>query len=262
MIIKIDEFTIEADFRITGSMISKFTNKQLSLAEISFVLYSKMESEIVNKVLQNGKEIFIGEEPNDKKWIIEQNSNSFTVGTTRYSYNAKIREFEQLNIEKLIIDDVEICPYNYIEEISSDALIIDFKVEGNPDTINKIRKMRISKKYYKVLRKGISDEIKTMRFGRMIEWSKNVETGIIHQMFNLVEDKYDQNNDKVQIASNLHIDKLINENIYLKEMIDYYGKILIKNKLINEADLAERTKGIFEDQSILVYDYYELDDID
>lgn len=173
-----EEYTLEPEILNRETKESKHTGKQLEILNISFESNKEFE-----------KPEFIYSE--DKKWKVINSSYSYTQGNTITTYNWKIEEIEELKIAKLIIDDLEFEPYLYYEEIEEtkgDALLVNAIIETTVEIWQNI-KSSPSGKFFSVIRQGISDEEKEMRFGRIL-WSKHEDTikcGIV-----LVEKIYDE----------------------------------------------------------------------
>ena len=171
-------YTLEPEILNRETKESKHTGKQLETLDISFESSKEFE-----------KPEFIYTE--DKKWKIINNSSSYTVGNPITTYNWKIEEIEDLNLVKLVIDDLEFEPYLYHEEIEGtkgDALLVTALIETTVEIWQKI-KSSPSGKFFSVIRQGISDEEKEMRFGRIL-WSENGD--IIKCRMVLVEKIHDE----------------------------------------------------------------------
>lgn len=97
----------------------------------------------------------------------------WTQSGSRYSYTVEIREIEPLDIQELIVDQVHLQPYRYKED-AQDGLRIDVKVELSKDDNEQFLKIWANGGYFSVIRRGIQDEPREMRFGS-VYWSEHVE---------------------------------------------------------------------------------------
>jgi hypothetical protein len=262
MIAKIGEFNYPISLQITGVHTSRYTGKNIRDAKIQFCVYSEEDSNRVNTEIAKSDIIYINDDIGESKWKKGTNTYSFTTGKSEYNYDLNISEYEEINITELRIGEISVLPYYYTEEISNDALVIEFKIKGDEADIVKLRKLEKGSKYYKIERIGVSSNVLNMRFGRILDWAKNEETGLIHQSFNLVEDKYDQNGNDIDIGNNAQIDKLISTVCYQKGIIEYLIDKLTENKVLEEEDVDKQTNEISNNIIISSYSFYEKDTID
>jgi hypothetical protein len=155
------------DPEITNKKIkeSKHTGNQLEILDISFQSDHEFEKP---------EFIYSEDTSEDKRWkVINNNSFSFDASSIK-TYNWKIEELEELKITKLIIADLEFEPYLYkeeIEETNGDALIITAVTEITGEMWQKINDIPRGT-FFSVIRQGISNEEKEMRFGRIL-WSEH-----------------------------------------------------------------------------------------
>ena len=107
----------------------------------------------------------------------------WTQSDSRYFYTLTLREVETLNIEVLVLGDLEIHPYQYMED-SLEGLKIDGKVELSEEDSEKFLQLQSKGGYFPVIRRGIQEEAREMRFGA-VYWSSG--NGTVKYAFVLVE---------------------------------------------------------------------------
>ncbi len=103
-------------------------------------------------------------------WVIA--IQSYSLRDQDSSFSLSITEKEELSIHALVIDDLRVQPYEYVEEFSGNELMIIARLrmagEQNESLEAKIQEKEFS--FFPVVREGIQGEPREMRFGRCL-WS-------------------------------------------------------------------------------------------
>jgi hypothetical protein len=171
-------------------------------------------------------------------------------------------ENEKLEIEKLLIDDFEVIPYIYGEEIEEDkgnGLRIKAIVETSNDNWLKIKKMWHNGEYYLVTRLGISNAVKEMRFGRVI-WSQN-ENKIKIEMY-LFDKIYDEN-DSWSVFGDILQPQVNNIEIKLLEnlkTIDNLLALLLEKGIITNEE--KENVMLIDNEKLDFLEFFEVGDLD
>jgi hypothetical protein len=76
---------------------------------------------------------------------------------------------EDLQATQLVIDGWALTPYKYKEEIDDEALIVQARVQLSAEEYKRLFELPT---YFSVVRKGIDDEPREMRFGQCL-WSES-----------------------------------------------------------------------------------------
>lgn len=163
MIFEIGEIKVET--RITDRTVfkSKHTGNDLEKIEIEYSV--RRRTSIPDEVKSD----------DGKMWKVGNSRHSYTEGVPVYNYALELEEQEKLDIDKLILDDIELEPYLFEEEAKKDGLLITARVKVIRDTWNKIIEITNRENiYFPVIRQGISTEPVEMRFGKII-YSENEE---------------------------------------------------------------------------------------
>jgi hypothetical protein len=102
------------------------------------------------------------------RWLISWNSYSVNAGA--HTYSLIVREAEELSLEVLLLDGLELYPYEYREEVVGDGLAVWAKLVGTEDDVLRLRRLVSDRSVFPVIRRGISDTPREMRVG-VAEWS-------------------------------------------------------------------------------------------
>lgn len=105
-----------------------------------------------------------------KRWSISW--NAYTPSGEEHAHTLILREAEELALEALVVDGVEMHPYEYREEFSGEELTISAKLVGSRAAVLRLAALLRTRETFPVVRRGISDEPREMRFG-VAEWSEH-----------------------------------------------------------------------------------------
>lgn len=113
------------------------------------------------------------------KWSVSWNSYGESAGV--HTYTLVLREAEELTLEALVVEDLEVHPYEYREEIVDDGLIIWAKVVGSEGDVQRVRETLRARSSLVVLRRGISDRPRLMRLGaaQWSEWEDRIKYRLV-----------------------------------------------------------------------------------
>jgi hypothetical protein len=103
------------------------------------------------------------------RWQLSWNSYGETAGV--HTYGLILREAEELSLEVLVLDTMELHPYEYREEALEDGLTIWAKVVGTHADVTRINRLIRTRTSFPVIRRGIQNEPREMRLG-VAEWSE------------------------------------------------------------------------------------------
>ena len=105
-----------------------------------------------------------------RKWNVSWNSYAESGG--EHSYTLILRQAEELSLESLVVGDVELHPYAYREAVSGAELTVWAKCVGSKTEVLRLRALLKDRSSFPVIRHGISDQPRPMRFG-VAEWSEH-----------------------------------------------------------------------------------------
>ncbi len=103
------------------------------------------------------------------RWQLSWNSYGEAGGV--HTYGLILREAEDLALEALIIDNMELHPYEYREDFLEDGLTIWAKVVGTHADVTRINRLIRTRTSFTVIRRGIQNTAREMRLG-VAEWSE------------------------------------------------------------------------------------------
>lgn len=167
-----------------------------------------------------------------------RNSSRDDYLTNTCIFTIKVKEVEELNLKKLLINGKEYEVLRYSEEVGkNDSIIIDIILKLSEKEKNVIINLqRDGEIYFDVNSLGIRDYSIVMRFGK-IYWSKHEE--YYKADITLVENKYDEENkgvfDRMLVEQNNLIVKL-SEQIEYNKLLE---KILIEKNVLSEEDVKK-----------------------
>lgn len=113
------------------------------------------------------------------RWCISWNSYGESGG--EHSYTLLLREAEELSLEALLIDGMELHPYEYREEIVGDVLTVRAKVVGTEADVLRLRALMHTHQTLSVVRRGIQEDPREMRIG-VGEWSHMEDDSIKYRL--------------------------------------------------------------------------------
>lgn len=196
-----------------------------------------------------------------KEYEVNNSSYSYSgkqTPNTIYRFNVDLMEVEDLDAQKLIIEDIELTVYEYAEEYKHDSLRIDAKAKVSYEKLDKLREIKKSKDYFEVVRKGISEEKKEMRFGTIV-WSKHDD--YTKQDLVLVEKSYDEGDNFTPLyypeLRNV-MDQLAFEITFIEEISD----LLVSKDIISEDKLDEIREKARSNLNEIREEFYLVEDID
>lgn len=266
MLIKLGDNQINlGDVEYDESLISKHTGNELE--RFSFTIRVKgNKKEMLEEVITNSKNDGVFAVDNtggiQKEYKITNHSYSyngnFTDEETIYTYSLKLEQIEKLEIKQLVIAGIKLSPYKYSEKYDN-GIIIDTCVRLSNEETEQIKNAIGENKYFEVIREGISQEPKTMRFGKTI-WSEDGE--FTKKSWVLVENIYDEKNPKLHHWlepewSNIQIELAIQKHIN-KSLLN----LLMSKDIITLQDVDKLTTEANNHYKEFLKYFLKVDDID
>lgn len=252
---------------------SRSTGKQLSTYSISINIRGTAKLDEFKKLVEKYQKECLNElDSSDiviRKFLINNSSYSYT-GTvsdenTIYHYTIRIRECEELHASVLTIAgvDCEVIQYDETIDESTGAIIIDAIIKQPESDRAKILANVAKNNYFDVIRKGISEDVVKMRFGKVI-WSKHDD--YIKRKIILVEEKYDDG-DLKSTRNILGINEPELSNMMKLLALQMKYSTLLEELLINKGIVSSDEIANIKIQSGDTYlestrDYYLVDDVE
>lgn len=246
--------------------LSVHTGKQLETLSFSMQIRGKTLKEAFNNKLHKVKDGGIFSTDNNginiKEYKLVNHSYSYTGNysdeDTIYIYTLYLEEIEKLKIDSLVIAGVEVIPYEFTETYDN-AIIIQAKIKLSKEDAEKLDMATKGNKYFDVIRKGISDEVKKMRFGKII-WSEN--DGFIKKDIVLVEDIYDNKESPLSKFLQPEFSNIMDMLSYIKNLNDELLKLLISKGQLSAEELEQIKTVAKNNIRATTKEYYRVEDID
>lgn len=190
-------------------------------------------------------------------------SSSYREGDDRRWYRIELQEVEPLDLRELVVAGHQMQPLKYEEETRHDVLTCHVRARLSKATLSKFWALRGSgggAQYFDVVRHGITDEPRRMRFGRVL-W-KAVEDDTVEASFVLVDKAYDDDP-----GSRLRIhgpnEGAVQEGVAtLRIIVDRLLDALAAQSVMT-ADQIEQIRSVSEDAACeRELEFYEVRDLD
>lgn len=259
MLLEIGERVYEVESQEREIIVSKHTGKELEKLNLRINFRGNVSEfeEALNDEVQR-----VDDQNNViNTYQVNNRSYSYTGSespNTVYKFNLELIEVEELNIEKLMIENIELQVYEYSEEYREDGLRIDTKAKIPYEKLDEIRRIRESKEYFEVVRKGISEEKKQMRFGKVI-WSKH-DNFTKHDMV-LVEKSYDEGDEHMPMFYP-ELTNIMEHLSYSSILLEKISDLLISEGLISEDGFKEIEEEAINKISERKREFYLVEDVD
>jgi hypothetical protein len=243
---------------------SPFTGHQLKRFQVSLTV-REQELSIFEDELDYVKVYGITEIDGDGTEIriynIRNTSYSYSNNSDGRMYTFELSEEENVKIDKLLIEDIELTPYEYEETLSDGAIIIHAKIKVTKDIADCIEGFNENEgKYFTVIRVGINENPIKMRFGVNI-WSEH-EEGFVKYRLVIVEDKYD-NEDDVRRPLNYPVTQNIQSmTLYHKSYIELLADLLVDNGLLSKEEIERLKEKAREEKNKNIRYIYQVNDVD
>jgi len=190
-------------------------------------------------------------------------SSFFVLGSEHnpeYYHVIEIEEVEELKVEKLMLNDLVLCPYFYEEEFDCDDLSIKARVLVTAEQDERIRSMMRDQDYLSVVRVGLCDQPREMRFSKTVLWSQHRD-GIKYEII-LVDRSYDERDRPLARLFQPQMSRMQEMVATQAEIIEEMMAIL-KDRGLLSGEEVERLKSRAEFKAIdRAREFYRVKDID
>ncbi|MQA90208.1 MAG: hypothetical protein GEU90_08235 [Gemmatimonas sp.] len=189
------------------------------------------------------------------RWQISWNSYGESAGI--HTYGLILRESEELSLEALLIDSMELHPYEYREELLDEGLTIWAKLVGNPADVTRINRLIRTRQSFPVIRRGIQETPREMRLG-VAEWSEY--EGRIKYRLVLVDREItegmraelghiQERNDRAAFA-------------YYANLIDRLAESLVEHGAISRSELDVLQEAARAQPGVARHEFWHVTDVD
>jgi hypothetical protein len=236
---------------------SQHTGREITELEVQFKAHERGKKAVEDALaIGVGTVLAEGDSSSEFAVTLYQKQHSFTIGEPIQTYTWSLRQREKLMTESLKLGDMAVHPYRYMETISQDALVLTIRATVDATTLQTLRALPL---YFPVVREGISDEPRSMRFGAVI-WSSADEQEFKIQA-TIVEEKYDakgnQHSFLEPMLGNL-MKSVSSTNARFKTLV----QILLSKGLITEEEKANIVEVSDEELRRRNYEFDRVVDVD
>jgi hypothetical protein len=173
---------------------------------------------------------------------------------------------EQLNAREVELDGLRLAPTRYEEQANDDGSItIAMQATLSADDTDRLRELvweaRPETRYRTVIRHGISEVPRSMRFGRVL-WQQLGDGQVAHDI-TLVDEAYDRNGDQSAFAAlsgEPQVGNLIQYVTSLTAQLDALLAELARSGALDEA-AVQRVRESASEANKRQYDFFKVGDL-
>jgi len=179
---------------------------------------------------------------------------------SEYHHEIVLEEIEDLMAQSLRLNDIILCPYSYEEEFDGDDLCIRSRVMVTPEQDARLRLLMKDDGYFSVVRHGICEQPREMRFSNTILWSRH--GNMFKYEIVLVDKSYDERDRPLVRLFQPQISRMQSAVAAQAEMVEAMLDALITRKYLTQGDVTEMRKKAAERAWDRRREFFEVSDID
>jgi hypothetical protein len=141
----------------------------------------------------------------ERRFHVLRHGHSYSTTSPITTFELELEETEEVLATRLVLDSrVSMTPDRYLERLDEGALVIEALVSVSGDNDAALEALIIKgaadreARYFPVIREGVQDEARPMRFGRCL-WSKG-EGDVTRHLLVLVDQSIDERDDSDSIG--------------------------------------------------------------
>ncbi len=180
--------------------------------------------------------------------------------SSEYYHEIVLEEIEDIHAQALRLKDITLCPYSYEEEFDGDDLSIKSRVMVTPEQDARLRLLMRDDSYFPVVRTGICDKPREMRFSNTILWSRHGNR--FKYEIILVDRSYDERDRPLARLFQPQMSRMQSAVAAQSEMVEAILETLITRKYLTHGDVAEMRKRAAERAWDRRREFFEVGDID
>jgi hypothetical protein len=189
------------------------------------------------------------------RWQLSWNSYGEAAGV--HNYGVILREAEELTLEALLIDSMELHPYEYREEVLDEGLTIWAKMVGSQADVTRINRLIRTRASFPVIRRGIQNQPREMRLG-VAEWSE-YEDRIKYRL--VLVDR------EVGEGLRAELGRIREQNTraavgYYANLVDRLADLLVDRGAITRAELDRLREGARAQPGVARHEVWHVTDVD
>jgi hypothetical protein len=199
MHLRVNGRDIPVRFEATDSEESAHTHKQLRTGTATFQVadpdLQMATLDTVSRASQGDPLVGVMEDGSTTEFSVRGSSYSSRGNGSPWAHSVDLREAERLMPDALLVDSLELKPYRYEERSEEPGIVITCFIEvdrSEADRVTGKLRQHQTTAYFPVVRKGLEDSPREMRFGRGCLWSEHGATTKFELI--LVEKAFDEAN--------------------------------------------------------------------
>lgn len=200
------------------------------------------------------RSVDLGGEPAGR-WRLSWNSYGEAEGV--HSYGLILKEAEELSLEALLIDSMELHPYEYREQFFEEGLTILAKMVGTQADVTRLNRLIRTRASFPVVRRGIQNGPRDMRLG-VAEWSE-YEDRIKYRLV-LVDHE-------VTEGVRAELGRIQEQNNraalgYYANLVDRLAELLVERGAITRAELDTMRDAARAQPGVARHEFWHVADVD
>lgn len=204
------------------------------------------------------------EEGDSRAVDLRLGSSSYQSGDEVGQCLMHVSEVENLNASSIEFEGIVLEPYGYSESAEKDetALVVEAWVEVDSDQFEAVRHLWATRdpQYFPVIRRGVEDRPREMRFGQPT-WSRvNEQAYKLHLI--LVEKSYDDSKETFSGIGEPQAGNVQRELAWLLEYVDALVARLQARELLGDEDVTTARRLAEARRTVRRFDFHEEADVD
>jgi hypothetical protein len=259
-----DELTV--DLEVESTFYSKHTGAELRRVKIGLIAQTLQAHRLLLLKIRRAENVGIsstdGEGNVTGRWRVAH-SSFCCLGDEHYQeyyHEIQIEEMEELELTGLSINGIVLYPYFYEEEFDCDDLNIKSRVIVSPEQDAWLRMLMKEDGYFQVVRHGISDLPRDMRFSNTILWSKHGNK--FKYEIILVDRGYDEKDRPLARLFQPQMSRMQSAVAAQAEMVEAMLETMVTRKYLTVGDVAEMRKKAAERVWDRKREFFEVRDVD
>lgn len=257
---------LAVDLEEESTFTSKHTGKELKRVRLGLIAHTpRAHGKLLVSIKHAEREGIDSTDGSGKvtgSWKIAD-SSFFLLGnesSPEYYHVIEIEEVEELKVDELALNDLALSPYFYEEEFDCDDLSIKARVIVTQSQDRQLREMIEASDYISVVRGGLCDLPREMRFSRTILWSRHKE-GIKYELI-LVDKSYDERDRPLSRLFQPQMSRMQEMVAIQAEMIEGMMAVLQEKGLIDAEEIERIRSKAASRASDQAREFFRVEDID
>jgi hypothetical protein len=178
VLLRIDGIVLNGQFERTGTAVSMHTGVNLAVGSVEFEVRDASDQQRVITSLSTRHQIEVSQaDESVVRFKVLSNSYSSMDNGSPWHHTAEVEQAETVIPDEIILDGLTLRPYKYEERTEDGGIVIDARVAVDETGRQEVEKRlraddRDPGRYFDVVRKGVQDTPRQMRFGRC-RWSEH-----------------------------------------------------------------------------------------